>query len=201
MVRASTTLPQHDAAARRQPLEEAQQDELARLAGEGAADRRGDIDRDARQDDRAPAEAIARRAVEDLAEAERQHEGREGELNVACRAVQLADDGRQRRQVHVDRQRREGRQQGQQDQQERREGGTGCVGGHRRKGPTHITTRRRVLPLLMTKFGGHRALGVNSHHERLDEGHPPLFSRYFNGDRVPRGGGPPCFSVILTVTG
>ena len=61
-------------------------------------------------------------SVSDLAGAERDHEGRQGELDVADRAAQVLRDHRQGRQVHVDRQRREGRQQGQQHEQRRFQG-------------------------------------------------------------------------------
>jgi hypothetical protein len=98
MVRASTT-PPHAAS----PLQEAQQHELARFGGKGAADAGQDVHDKPAQDDRSSAEPVARRPIEDLAGAEGDHEGRQGELDVAHRSVQVDGDHRQRRQVHVDR--------------------------------------------------------------------------------------------------
>ncbi len=84
-----------------------------------------DVDDQAAQDDRPAAEAVARRAIEDLAGAEGDHEGRQGELDVARRAAQVDGDHRQGRQVHVDAERREGRQKRQEHQQQRRQGRAG----------------------------------------------------------------------------
>ena len=97
MVRASTTPPQAAS-----PCRKRSSHELARFGGKGAADAGQDVDGDAAQDDRPAAEAVARRAIEDLAGAEGDHEGRQSELDVARRAVQIDGDHRQRRQVHVD---------------------------------------------------------------------------------------------------
>ena len=117
IVRASTTPPQAAS-----PCRNRSTDQMAGLEREGAADAGHDVDGEADQDDRPATEAIAGRAIEDLADAEGDHEGRERELDVARGALQIDGDHRQRRQVHVDRQRRERRQQGKQDQQDRRQG-------------------------------------------------------------------------------
>src|SRR6266542_797452 len=61
---------QPHAAAGRQPLQKAQQNQMAGFGREGAADARQDVDHEAAQDDRPAAEAVARRAIEDLAGAE-----------------------------------------------------------------------------------------------------------------------------------
>jgi len=78
MVRAST-----NPAAGGQPLQETQHHELAGFRGEGAADACQDVDGDATQDDRPAAEAVAGRAIKDLACAKSDHEGRQSELD--CR--------------------------------------------------------------------------------------------------------------------
>ena len=133
---------QHDATAGRQALQEARQHQMARFHREGTADAGHDIDRETAQDDRAAAETVAGGAVEDLAEAKGKHEGREGELDVSRRAMQVDGDHRQGRQVQVDRQRRERRQQRQQRQQDGRQrraalGRRGGYGGHLVSSSTH----------------------------------------------------------------
>ena len=105
-------------------LQQAQPDQVPRLEREGATDAGHDVNCEADQDDRTPAETVARRAVEDLADTESDHERRQRELDVAGGAVQVDGNHRQRRQIHVDRQRGEGREQREQDEQGRREGRT-----------------------------------------------------------------------------
>jgi hypothetical protein len=80
---------QDHAAAGRQALQEAQQHELARFGCKGAADAGQDVGHQSAQDDRPAAEAVAGRAIKDLAGAEGDHKGRQGELDVACRAAQI----------------------------------------------------------------------------------------------------------------
>jgi hypothetical protein len=98
---------------------------MARFGRESAADAGRNVGDQPAQDDRPAAEAVARRAIKDLAGAEGDHEGRQGELDVARRAAQVDGDDRQGWQVHVDAERREGRKQRQQYQQQRREGRAG----------------------------------------------------------------------------
>ncbi len=96
---------QHHAAAGRQALQEAQQrSRWPASAAKAQPTLASDIDDEAAQDDRPPAEPVARRAIEDLADAEGDHERRQSELDIAgaCHCRSTAITGRAGRYMSID---------------------------------------------------------------------------------------------------
>jgi hypothetical protein len=100
-------------------LEGAARDQDGRRGGGRADDRRDGVQRQAANQRRTAADAIAERPVGELAECKPGEERRQRRLEEAGRGAEVDGDGRQGRQVHVDRQRGDRRQDAQQEQQRR----------------------------------------------------------------------------------
>ncbi len=104
----------HHARAAAEALHGAQHGQRPGVGGERAADRRGHVQCQADVERGLAAEAVAGRAVDQLADRQADQEGRERDPRRGRRRLEVARDGRQARQVHVDRQRADGGQRAQQ---------------------------------------------------------------------------------------
>ena len=100
----------HDRRAAAEGLEEPERNQRVDALGPRASDRRDHEQRQSEIQDRLAAEPIRQRPVESLADRDADEVRREARLDDARGRAELARDGRQRRQVHVDRQRANRRQ-------------------------------------------------------------------------------------------
>ena len=163
----------HHAGARRQPLHEAEEDQLADRLRQRAAGRGEGEDGDAPQDHRPAADAVGDRAVEQVHQCEAGEVARQRLLHLDRRRAERAGDARERRQVGVDRERPEHRQAGEQQRQRPargapERGGIGIHGaGECRSGLRRLCSRP-ALPILgrppaaaepVPSAGGDRATG------------------------------------------
>jgi hypothetical protein len=106
-----------------------------------AADRRQDVNGEAHVDRALPAEAVEQRAVNDLSEREADEVHRHAERHTRHRDVQIRSDLRERRQVQVD---REGRQ-GIEDAEHHDQHGGGMSFLHVRSNQSGHCTKRQIL--------------------------------------------------------
>ena len=105
---------QHDDAGAAERLHEAQRDQPADRLRQRAADAGDAVQNQRGQQDRFAADAVRDRSVKNLADGKTEQITGNGQLHVQDRRMQRAGDFRQRRQIHVHRQRAERGQKRQQ---------------------------------------------------------------------------------------
>ena len=98
---------QHDDAGAAERLHEAQRDQPVDRLRQGAADAGEAVEHQRRQQDRFAADAVRNRSVKNLADGKAEQITGNGQLHVEDRRMQSPRDVRQRRQIHVHRQRAE----------------------------------------------------------------------------------------------
>ena len=92
----------HHGGAGADALQEAERDQGFDIGCKAAADPRKDEQRQAEIERRLAAESVGQRPVDDLADGDREEEAHQAHLHGADIDLELAGDGRERRQVHVD---------------------------------------------------------------------------------------------------